>query len=129
MNKAALIITDDAANTRTMAKTIAASLADWRVTVVTAGDFKGTHLLPAALCFLGAEAPNPPSFTYLETMLGHINLAGRVFAFFAGSPQAAEYLRRITRDSEASLYPDLFWGEGDIGGWAGKAAALSAKKG
>jgi hypothetical protein len=129
VNKTALIVTDDAESTRKMAAMIAASLADWKVTVVTAGDFEGTRLLPAALCFLGAGTPNPPSFAYLETMLGHINLAGRVFAFFAGSPQAAEYLRRITRDSEASLYPDPFLGEGDIGGWAGKAAALSAQKG
>jgi hypothetical protein len=129
VNKKALIVTDDAASTRKTAKTIAASLVGWKVTLVTIGDFEGTHLLPASLCFLGAETPNPPSFTYLETMLGHINLAGRVFAFFAGSPQAAEYLRRITLDSEASLYPDPFLGEGDIGGWTGKVAALSVKKG
>jgi hypothetical protein len=129
VNKTALIVTDDAVSTREAAKAIAASLPDWKVTVVTTGDFEGTHLLPAAVCFLGAESPNPPSFIYLETLLSHINLAGRVFAFFAGSPEAAGYLRRITGDSEASVYPDPFLGEGDIGGWAGKVAALSLKKG
>jgi hypothetical protein len=128
VNKTALIVTDGAETTQKTAKAIAAALKDWKVSVVTAGNFQVTQLLPAAFCFLGAETPNPPSFAGLEAVLNHINLAGRVCAFFAGSVKAAEYLRRITGDSEAQLYPDPFLGEGDIVSWTGKVTALSAKK-
>jgi hypothetical protein len=107
--KRVLIITDEAESTGKLAGEIAAALADSSVTVLKAADFTVTELLPADLCFFGAEQPNPASFAALEKLLLHINLAGRSGGLFtAGPPKTAAYLRRIVHDSELRLSAEPF---------------------
>ena len=113
-------MTDGSESTRQMAATIAAELKKYKVVSVTAKDFLGTDLLPASLCFFGAAEPNPPSFSYLFKMLQHINLADRLGGIFSKSKAAAEYLRTMVNDSELTLYPDPYLGEGDIKVWVNK---------
>jgi hypothetical protein len=125
VEKTALIVTDGAESTVKAAESIAEVLKGYRVYSVTAQDFKGTHLLPADVCFFGTEQPDPPSFSCLSRILAHINLARRPCGIFSASAGAVEYLRGMVRDSELALYPDPFTGKGDIGAWAGKVAGIS----
>jgi hypothetical protein len=74
-----------------------------KVRVIKAAGFAATDLLPADICFFGAEEPAPASFAGLEQLLLHINLAGRPGGLFAGSAKAAAYLRRMVRDSELRI--------------------------
>jgi hypothetical protein len=105
--KSVLIVTDGAESTTRVAAEIAAvftaASAGNKVKVVTAADFAATDLLPADICFFGAEGPAPASFSGLEQLLLHINLAGRSGGLFAGSAKAAAYLRRMVHDSELRL--------------------------
>jgi hypothetical protein len=123
VEKTALIITDGAESSQIIADAIEATLKQCRVVSVTAGDFEGTQLLAADICFLGVEEPKPSSFSYLEKLLKHINLANRPCGIFSSSPQAVEYLRGIVHDSELVLYPDPFMGEGDIKIWVEKVVS------
>ena len=118
MEKTVLIVTDEAESTKKMAEAIAAELK--KCNIVSAKDFKGTDLLPANLLFFGAESTEPPSFSDLYKMLQHINLAGRLCGIFSGSKKAAKYLCDMVRDSEMTIYPDPFLGEGDIKTWVQK---------
>jgi hypothetical protein len=120
VEKTALIVTDGAESTQKMAETIAATLVNCKVTLLAAKDFSGTHLLPADICFFGAETPSPPSFAYLHKLLEHINLVGRPCGIFADSEEAVEYLRGMVQDSELALYPDPYLGKGDVKAWTGK---------
>ena len=120
VEKAVIIVTDEAESTGKMAEAIAAELKNFKIVSVTAKDFSGTDLLAASIIFFGAERNDPPSFTYLNKMLQHINLAGRSCGIFSPSKQAAEYLCGMVRDSEITVYPDLFLGEGDIKTWVKK---------
>jgi hypothetical protein len=123
-----LIVTDGAESIRKMADKIAESLENCTVTAVNAEDFSGTQLLPAALCFFGSESSKPPSFKYLDTVLRHINLAGRRCGIFSNSNDAAEYLKEMVHDSEITLYPDvLMEGKGDVKKWT-KNVAKQLKK-
>jgi len=123
VEKTALIVTDGAESTQKIAEELKAVLANYQVILVSAGDFKGTQLLPADLCFFGAEEPEPPSFSYLYKMLMHINLANRPCGIFSTSEKAVEYLRGMVHDSELALYPDPFLGEGNIKTWTEQVAA------
>ena len=123
VEKTALIVTDGTESTAKTAESIAGALKGYRVYSLAAKDFKGTHILPADVCFFGTEKPNPPSFSYLSTLLAHINLARRPCGIFSASAEALEYLRGLVGDSELALYPDPFTGSGDAGAWAGKVAA------
>ena len=103
-----------------MAETIVAELKSYNVVSVLAKDFEGTDLLPAALCFFGAENPEHPSFSYLFKMLQHINLADRSCGIFSNTEKAAQYLCGMVHDSELTLRADPFLGEGDIKTWIKK---------
>jgi flavodoxin len=125
VKKTVLIVTDGAESTKKMAETIEAALGDYEVTSVRADDFEGTQLLPADICFFGAETPNPSSFSYLYKMLNHINLSGRPCGIFSNSEKALEYLSGMVRDSELALHPSPFPGKGDIKAWTEKVAGLA----
>ncbi|MDR1506745.1 MAG: hypothetical protein LBI67_06540 [Treponema sp.] len=127
--KNALIVIDGAAPIRNMAAAIAAVLKSFTVTVLTAGEFSGTQLLAADICFFGSETPNPPSFAYLGTVLGHINLAGRPCGVFSTSVDGAEYLRNLVHDSEITLYPVvLMEGKDNVKKWTESVTAQLKKR-
>jgi hypothetical protein len=128
VEKTALIVTDGAETTQKMAETIAEALRDYTVNLVAAKDFSGTQILPADICFFGAETPNPPSFDYLHNLLEHINLAGRPCGIFSPSEKALEYLRGMVRDSELALLPDPFPAQGDAKAWTAKVQKLKPGK-
>lgn len=126
--KNALIVTDGTAPITQMAQAIAAALKKCSVTVVSAAEFKGTALLSSDLCFFGAESAKPASFKYLDTVLQHINLAGRPCGIFSSSQDAAEYLRGMVRDSELALHPvALMAGRTDVKKWAAGVTGLLKK--
>ncbi|MDR1929015.1 MAG: hypothetical protein LBQ44_00155 [Treponema sp.] len=122
MKKTALIITDGAAGIQQTAESIAAALDGFEVTIVPAGAFVGTRLLPADIVFFGAETADPPGFAYLYMVLQHINLAGRPCGIFSGSVSALNYLRKMVHDSELTLCPDFFQGKGDVKAWTEKVS-------
>ncbi|MDR1210652.1 MAG: hypothetical protein LBK40_00315 [Spirochaetaceae bacterium] len=121
--KTVLIVTDGAESTVKVAGEIAAVFTAAspgnKVKVVKAEDFTATDLLPADLCFFGAEKPSPASFAGLEQLLLHINLAGRPGGLFAGSAKAAAYLRRIVHDCElrVSAGPFVSGSSGSVKTW------------
>ena len=123
MEKTVLIVTDGAESTQKIAEDIKTALKDCHVVFVKAGNFEGTQLLPADLCFFGAENPELPSFSYLYKVLKHINLVNRPCGVFASSKKAADYLSGMVEDSEMALYPDPFLGKGDIKTWTEKVAS------
>jgi hypothetical protein len=120
VEKTALIVTDGAESTAKMAKAIAGELKNYKVIVAAAGDFEGTQLLAAGLCFFGAAQPEPTDLSYLHAMLQHINLAGRPCAIFAGSQKAADYLRAMLHDAEPALYSEPCVGDDDVRAWVKK---------
>jgi flavodoxin len=128
VEKTALIVTDGAETTQKMAETIAEALKDYKVNLVAAKDFSGTHILSADICFFGAETPNPPSFAYLYKVLEHINLAGRLCGIFSSSEKTVEYLCGMVHDSELILYPDPFLGKGDVKSWVDKVLISKPEK-
>jgi hypothetical protein len=110
----ALIITDGADSTTQTAKAISAVLEGCKTVVRSAEAFAGTDLLPARIFMLGCEKPNPPSFAYLEELLGHINLAGRRCGVFSADRKALKYLSGLVRDSEASMSEPLLTEDGTV---------------
>jgi hypothetical protein len=87
-----------------MAEKIEEALADCRVVNIQARNFSGVEILPAEVYFFGCGKPHPPSFEYLETVLNHINLAGRVCGLFSSGPgEALDYLSAMVRDSDLIL--------------------------
>ena len=123
MEKTAIIVTDGSDSIQKMAAAIAAELKGFKVVSAAAKDFAGTDLLAAGFCFFGAENPSPPSFSYVNKMLQHINLAGRHCGIFSNSKGAVDYLRGMVHDSEMAVYPEPFFGDGDIKEWAKKVIA------
>ena len=106
-----LIITDDSSKTAEMAAGIAGALKGNNVSIKPVSEFKGNDILPADAFFLGCEKPNPASFSYIEDLFLHINLAGRPCGVFSsGSQKAAKYLASLLHDCEAALYPMPFFG-------------------
>jgi len=107
-NKKIAIITDGAAPTHKTAETIAALIGacpGYSAAVIQAKSFSGTDLLPAYALFLGCEEPQPTSFAYIETLLKHINLAGRSCGIFSSNAKTLEYLSALVRDSEIAGKP------------------------
>ena len=102
-----LILTDESKETAKMASGIAAALKGNKVSIKTVSEFKGNDILPADVFFLGCEAPNPDSFSYIEDLFQHINLAGRPCGVFSpGGDAAAKYLADLVHDSEVALNPN-----------------------
>ena len=128
MEKTALIVTDGAESTQIMAEAIAEELKSFKVISVSAKDFMGTDLLPAKICFFGAENPQPPSYSSLYEILQHINLIDRLGGVFSGSKNAAQYLYEMVNNSEMTLYPDPYLGEGDLKTWVKKVLEPLSKQ-
>jgi hypothetical protein len=108
MKKMMLIITDDGAVTKSVAKDVAAvfgsdRFADWSATVISAKDFSPTMLLSAKAFLLGCEKPESPDFMLLRDLFKHINLAGRPCGVFSPQEKAIKYLSGLVRDSDAAL--------------------------
>jgi hypothetical protein len=123
----ALIVTDGSEWAAKTAASLAAALKGFKIVTVDAKGFAGSHLLPADVCFFGAEAPKPKSFKHLETVLQHINLAGRACGFFAPDGAAADYLRKIAADTDIAAYGTVY-GKGDIKAFVKGVAGLLPKK-
>jgi len=103
-----LVVTDNGPVTMGVAKSIAkvfgsAPFANWSATVISAGDFCPTRLLPAHAFFLGCEKPESPDFALVKELFKHINLAGRPCGVFSTKANAVKYLSGLVRDSEAAL--------------------------
>jgi hypothetical protein len=112
-----LILTDDDAPIQQMARDIAAIIGTYpayQVQTVQAEDFSGIDLLPSYAFFLGCKEPGPPSFAYMEDMLGHINLAGRRCGVLSSSSGGLEYLSNLVNDSEAALGEPLLTKDGAV---------------
>jgi len=106
--KKVLVVTDNGSITMSVAKSIAAvfgsaQFANWSATVIPAGDFSPTRLLPVHAFFLGSEKPESPEFTDIKTLFKHINLAGRPCGVFSTKASAIKYLSGLVRDSDAAL--------------------------
>ena len=106
--KKVLVVTDNGSITMSVAKSIAAvfgsaRFANWSATVIPAGDFSPTRLLPVHAFFLGSEKPESPEFTDIKTLFKHINLAGRPCGVFSTKASAIKYLSGLVRDSDAAL--------------------------
>ena len=103
MSKKALIITDGTESINSLAEPIKNALAGFDVKIRKAEKFEGTDLLPADIFFIGCEKPSPSSFSYIEEMLSHINLASRKCGIFSVNQKALKYLGNILKDCEADL--------------------------
>ena len=101
--KKVLIVTDGTESIDLIAQSLQNGMTDCKVKVCPADKFEGTDLLPAGIFFLGCEKPRPDSFSYLEEMLAHINLAGRHCGIFSTNEKALKYLRGIVKDCDAGL--------------------------
>jgi len=101
--KKVLIITDSGEQLDLTAQSIKNCLQDSAVKICQAKEFAGTDLLPAQIFFIGCNSPKPPSFSYLEEMLSHINLVSRKCGIFSSNEKSLEYLSGILKDCEAEL--------------------------
>jgi len=99
----ALIITDGTDSIKNITRLISGELNDTKVKTCSAQDFTGAELLPADVFFIGCENPSPSSFSYLEEMLNHINLASRKCGVFSVNLKTLKYLCNIVKDCEADL--------------------------
>jgi len=108
VSKKALIISDGTAKIENIAHCISSALSGYEVKICSSVKFEGTDILPVDIFFLGCEKPSPSSFSYLQEMLSHINLASRKCAIFSVNEDALNYLRAIVKDCEASLGSPLF---------------------
>jgi len=100
MVKKTLIITDGTESIHSAALLIEGVLSAYKVKICEIGDFSGTDLLPAEFFFIGCEKPNQQSFSYLEELLTHINLASRKCGIFSTNEKTIKYLNSILKDSE-----------------------------
>jgi len=103
-----LIITDETHQIRNFAEEILYSFRDislknYCTSVLEANNFSGEFLLPSYAFFIGCTKPKPLSFSYLEDLLGHINLAGRPCGIFSSNRQTIKYLSGIIHPSEAEM--------------------------
>jgi hypothetical protein len=107
--KKAFIITDGTKPVRSIALFIKESLVDYKVKICPAKRFNGNDLLPADIFFIGCKRQKPKSFSFLEEMLAHINLASKKCGVFSLNEKSLNYLRGILADSEADLIqPQIF---------------------
>lgn len=126
-----LIVTDGTGEVTIMAQSIAKALNGNKVLIKDAPAFAGTDLLAADVFFIGCEAPAPISFSYLEEMLQHINLAGRNCGIFSPSSQkAVQYLKKILKSSEAAIRAEPLFADSsfNIEEWAAGAPAIPKEK-
>jgi hypothetical protein len=115
-----LIVTDGVESTHKLGGQIAALCKDSHVALLNASEFSGTDILPADVCFFGCAEPSPSSFTYLEKILGHINLVGRPCGIFSpDSKKAVQYLSKMVHDAELALHgePFIAGAAADIKAW------------
>ena len=112
--KKVLIITDGTESVDLIAQFVKNELTGCKVMVCPADKFAGTDLLPSEVFFLGCGKPSPESFSYLEEMLAHINLAGRKCGIFSTNEKALKYLRGIVKDCDADLGEPLLVADGKI---------------
>ena len=105
--KNVLIVTDGTETVDSIAASIGGKLSDFKVKITNSQEFEGTDLLPADIFFLGCEKASPESFSYLEDILSHINLASRKCGIFSTNEKAINYLRKITKDCEADMAEPL----------------------
>lgn len=108
MKNKALIITDGTAKIENIAHSISSVLNDYSVKICAAQKFEGTDLLPADVFFIGCEKSSPSSFSYIEVMLSHINLASRKCGIFSVNEDTIKYLRGIVEDCDAALGSVLY---------------------
>lgn len=114
------MVTDGTDSVHGLAAGIAGELKENHVVILGGLDFSATDLLPADLCFFGCDEVKPASFSGLEDVLRHINLAGRSGGIFtAGSEKNTAYLRGLVQDSELDIGAEDFVGEkgGDLKSW------------
>ncbi|MCL2191162.1 MAG: hypothetical protein FWB79_04160 [Treponema sp.] len=113
-----LIVTDDEEATHDLAAGIASVplFEGCSVSVLKSDGFYGTDILPAHAFFLGCGSPSPLSFTYIEILLGRINLAGRACGIFSSNPKALRYLSGVVRDSGAFVGKPLLAKNGVVDG-------------
>jgi hypothetical protein len=119
--KRVLIVIDSAKPARDLADSIAKAVSDSLVTIKSAADFTGSDILPADICFFGCVTPRPSSFSLVEKVLSHINLAGRPCGLFSpDSQEAVDYLSGIVQDSELAVIAPPFLSSliGDVKLWA-----------
>jgi len=103
VKKRILILTDGTEKVAEMAGKIAGALKSSKPLIKTASEFAGTDLLPADVLFIGCGEPSPTSFSYIDEMLHHINLAGRSCGIFSSSKKAVQYLKTLLKPSEISI--------------------------
>jgi len=114
VSKKALIITDGTPSIESIAQAISGALTDFNVKIYSAQKFEGTDLLPAEVFFIGCEEVSPSSFSYLEDMLSHINLASRKCGIFSVKNEPLKYLAKIIKDCEADAAEPLLAKDGKI---------------
>ena len=102
-----LIVTDGDDSIDKIAQGIKNAASGFDVKLCHASEFEGTDLLRCSAFFLGCGAPKAPSFSYIQDMLSHINLASRKCGTFAYDKKASQYLADIIKDSEAFLKAPL----------------------
>jgi len=120
-NRKIIIIIDGAAPIQKFAENIAAIVGGFQgysPAVIQAESFSGSDLLPAQAFFLGCEEPNPLSFSYIEELFQHINLAGRSCGIFSSSGKALDYLSLLVSDSETTVGNPFLTGDGAADGGA-----------
>ena len=103
MSKKALIVTDGTESIKKIAQYISDALIGFSVKVCSAEKFEGTDILAADAFFLGCAQSSPSSFSNIEEMLKHINLASRKCAVFTVDLKTVNYLCAVFKDCEASL--------------------------
>jgi len=99
----AVIITDGTELIQSTALLIKESLNGYKVNICCAEGFEGTELLPSDVFFIGCESPSPKSFSWLEDLLSHINLASRKCGIFSAKVKSIKYLRTILKSCEADI--------------------------
>jgi hypothetical protein len=118
--KKILIVIDEDDATRKVALAIVSEFFGDDVRIVEAGDFAGTDILAPGLLLIGCADKKPASFEYFETVLAHINLAGRKCALFSpSSSDAVAYLLDLVKDCEmrSVAKPLISWNISDYKNW------------
>jgi len=114
VSKNALIITDGTELIQQAAKLISGMMTDVKVKICSADKFSGTDILPADYFIIGCENPKPDSFSYLEELLYHINLASRKCGLFSIKEKTIKYLLKMVKGCEADMCEPLLVVDGNI---------------
>jgi len=114
VSKKALIITDGTESIQSIAQEISGLMTGFNVDICSSQNFDGKSLLPVDTFFIGCENPSPQSFSFIEEMLSHINLASRKCGIFSNNDESIKYLRDITNDCEADVKELLLLTESEL---------------